>query len=135
LASFRAELLKNPYYLGIPNLVGNVDWKRVGRDEMIVSAEAVAIDTSNTGKTSTAGSEIEDGEAGEPGEEELNPVQLTMVAKVSTDNCWLTPCANWKGPTEYIPVLANIKLNCLLVAPSSTLFAGDFNVALTNVTK
>ncbi|KAK7025639.1 hypothetical protein R3P38DRAFT_2778450 [Favolaschia claudopus] len=136
LASFRADLLAGPYYLGNEDVISSLAWKKVGRDEMVVSAEEAAKHASNMEKQSNTDHDNEGSEGGEGvGADDLNPVGLTVVAMVSPENCYLTPCANWNGPTEFDPSFADIKLNCRLVAPLNSLFAGDFQFAMRTITK
>ncbi|KAK7016115.1 hypothetical protein R3P38DRAFT_3321543 [Favolaschia claudopus] len=136
LASFRADLLAGPYYLENEDVISSLAWKKVGRDEMVVSAEEAAKHASNMEKQSNTDHDNEGSEGGEGvGADDLNPVGLTVVAMVSPENCYLTPCANWNGPTEFDPSFADIKLNCRLVAPLNSLFAGDFQFAMRTITK
>ncbi|KAJ7246451.1 hypothetical protein C8J57DRAFT_1523579 [Mycena rebaudengoi] len=62
-----------------------------------------------------------------------SPASLTFVAKISPDNFWLMSDGAWKGPTEYTPTLADVKLNCRLVAPELPPFAADFGNVLENM--
>ncbi|KAK6977802.1 hypothetical protein R3P38DRAFT_2581117 [Favolaschia claudopus] len=119
LASFCADLLAGPYYMGNEDVISSLAWKKVRRDEMADT------DHDNEGSEGGEGAEADT----------LNPVGLTVVAMVSPENCYLTPCANWNGPTEFDPSFADIKLNCRLVAPSNSLFAGDFQIAMKTITK
>ncbi|KAK7055632.1 hypothetical protein R3P38DRAFT_2760807 [Favolaschia claudopus] len=136
LVAFREELLKDPYYLGREEVISKVGWNKVGRDEMVVSAEEAAKRVPDNENQSTADPDVEDGEVSEVGEPAtLNPVRLTAVAMVSADDCWLTPCGNWKGRTKFTPNLADLKLNCRLVAPSASPFAVDFKVVMKTIKK
>ncbi|KAK6974454.1 hypothetical protein R3P38DRAFT_3335806 [Favolaschia claudopus] len=136
LASFRADLLAGPYYMGNEDVISSLAWKKVGRDEMVTSAEEGAKHASDMEKQANTDHDNEGSEGGEgAGADDLNPVGLTVVAMVSPENCYLTPCANWNGPTEFDPSFADIKLNCRLVAPSNSPFAGDFQIAMKTITK
>ncbi|KAF8208195.1 hypothetical protein K438DRAFT_318053 [Mycena galopus ATCC 62051] len=130
MTAFREDLLRDPFYLGGPKVTENVTWKKVGREEMAVSAKAAAAHESaiEQAKATEADDDNKQTELGD-----LDPVGLTLVATISPTDCWLTPCGFWKGPTSYTPTFADLKLNCRLVTPTDPLFAPDFERALKNV--
>ncbi|KAJ6518278.1 hypothetical protein C8R47DRAFT_1232444 [Mycena vitilis] len=121
LKSFREELQHNPFYLGGSALTEKVQWKRVGREDMVVSANAAAVE----------GAAADSNDEGD----QPDPVALSIVATVSPEDFWLVPCGFWKGPTIYTPTFADLKLNCRLVAAEDPLFAADFRTGMKNVEK
>ncbi|KAF7362487.1 hypothetical protein MVEN_00596400 [Mycena venus] len=125
--TFRDKIIKNPYYLGAPQALDKVTWARFEREEVLVSAEVAAAHQS---AADDAGTNFDHGGADLP---DLGPASLLLVAKVSPDDCWLTPCGSWKGPTAITPTFADLKLNCRLVAPEDPTFANDFRVVLRNL--
>ncbi|KAK7041199.1 hypothetical protein R3P38DRAFT_3179799 [Favolaschia claudopus] len=136
MSDLASDLLAGPYYMGNEDVISSLAWKKVRRDEMVISAEEAAKHASDMEEQADTDHDNEGSEGGEgAGADTLNPVGLTVVAMVSPENCYLTPCANWNGPTEFDPSFADIKLNCRLVAPSNSLFAGDFQISMKTITK
>ncbi|KAJ6618220.1 hypothetical protein B0H10DRAFT_2217979 [Mycena sp. CBHHK59/15] len=107
--------------------IDDLSWKRVGREDWVVTQDAAtAYDMALTAAADTA--------AGVGGESsELEPAALTVVARIAMSNFWPTPCGYWKGPMQFTPTFADLKLNCLLEAPPAQPFANDFKNVLKDV--
>ncbi|KAK7000488.1 hypothetical protein R3P38DRAFT_3058593 [Favolaschia claudopus] len=58
----------------------------------------------------------------------LVPVYLTFVAKISADDFWLMPDANWRATNKVVKHFSKVKLNCKLVRPPAALssFANEW---------
>ncbi|KAJ6543483.1 hypothetical protein B0H10DRAFT_2203267 [Mycena sp. CBHHK59/15] len=127
MREFREELIVSGNYIGNAGGIDDLSWKRVGREDWVVIQDAAAAyDMALTAAADTA--------AGVGGESsELEPAALTVVAQIAMSNFWLTPCGYWKGPTQFTPTFADLKLNCLLEAPPAQPFANDFKNVLKDV--
>jgi hypothetical protein len=131
--TLRNTLVHDTYYLGTSAIREEVVWRRMGRDNVVVTKEsAEAADAAHANKTQDL-SETGDKNDADNNEPELIPAPLTFVAQISPDNCWLSSDGNWKGPTEYTPTFADVKLNCRMVSPELQIFKDDFTNVVNNL--
>ncbi|KAJ7141097.1 hypothetical protein C8R44DRAFT_762714 [Mycena epipterygia] len=134
MGDFRLRLLQDPYCLAVDEVKENIIWRRVGRSDILVTKEsAITYDKAIAEEAAEGGAEGDTGsDQGAFNKPELEPAALTFVATISPDDFWLTPCGYWKGPSRYVPTLADLKLNCRLVAPTEP-FAEDFKTVVKNL--
>jgi len=139
MQDLRDELNKNSHYLGATGVREEVVWRRMGRENTLVTSESAMAEAARMAEIAAAklkeGNEGHDSGDDEPDESEsrLVPAPLTLVALLSSDNCWLAPDGFWKGPTAYTPTLADFKMNCQLAAPNLSPFTDDFTRVMRNV--
>ncbi|KAJ6525698.1 hypothetical protein B0H19DRAFT_1276052 [Mycena capillaripes] len=136
----RDALIRNSYYLATAAIQDEVVWRRIGRDNVLVTKDsAVAADAAFAAlrdKVEKAHrSENNDKpESEDPSPESLlNPAPLTLVSFISTENCFLASDGHWKGPTEFTANFADVKLACRMAAPEVVPFAADFPRIIKNI--
>ncbi|KAK6996625.1 hypothetical protein R3P38DRAFT_3221693 [Favolaschia claudopus] len=130
----RTRLLEDDssFYLGTIEAGDELEWYPTvmgKRGHMVVNKAAVTAYNESweaLSREATTGQDVKD-------LKQVEAATLTFVAAVSDRNCFLTPCGNWKGPTNLLPSLADVKLGCELVAPHNTAFAGDFPRVIRNL--
>lgn len=132
----RAKLIETGFYLGdgtkpYDNLVV---WKHIGNRHQLVT-----IDSANTavkpGKfhanTVDAGASTSNTVSGS--DILLDPAILSVIIAIDYDNCWVTPCGYWKGPTTVSPTFEHLKLSFQGKSPSNDFLSQDFVMAVNNV--
>ncbi|KAJ7017153.1 hypothetical protein C8F04DRAFT_1157273 [Mycena alexandri] len=127
-AALRDELAQNTHFLANADILPTLTWKKIGSDNILVSTEAAA--EYDNAVQPTVDNDSEEAPTEVP---ELDPALLTVVAKIASKDFWLTPCGHWKGPNNFTPTFADLKLNCRLVAHEDSVFKGDFKKVLDNV--
>ncbi|KAJ6621871.1 hypothetical protein B0H10DRAFT_2432140 [Mycena sp. CBHHK59/15] len=133
MQTYRKKLQEDPYYLGNQGATNNVAWRKVGKEDMLVSAEAAAAHDAVERAAATDANEDDTDANTDADRGNLEPVGLTLVGTIAARDCWLMPCGFWKGSTVFTPTFADLKLNCRIVAPTDPPFASDFQVALKNI--
>jgi len=132
LDAAREKLLDGGLYLGDPGLKHElVVWRRVGNDNCLVTKESTdAVDTVH------AASESVEADSGipHPGPS-LSPAILSIVIHITSDDFWMTPCGNWKGPTSFCEKMSDMKLSCTGKSPLDPPFSNDYTTALKNLSK
>ncbi|KAJ6607917.1 hypothetical protein B0H10DRAFT_537534 [Mycena sp. CBHHK59/15] len=133
LTAYRAELVTNHLYLGASSFRDEVVWRRIGWDNKLVTKEsAVAVEGAAEAESSVTASDTDE-DKDELSETGLTPATLAFVGLISPENFWLTPCRYWKGPTKFTKTFADLKLDCHMVVPKESVFAGDFPKVLENL--
>jgi hypothetical protein len=110
-------------YLGDENMTADLEWMRCGKDTLLVSSadrtayNAAKADPANRGRKI----------AFPP------PVPLTLLARISYQDCWLAPCGMWKGPKSVPKSFADIKLSCTFETVEDPILSADFTRAMENI--
>ncbi|KAF7354720.1 hypothetical protein MSAN_01386000 [Mycena sanguinolenta] len=136
---FRHELSQNELYLGQRDIdiVQKVEWKKDKHGAFIASKQAVAeyeAALAAYAAQSEASKGIEANGVEMMKQPRLKPAEFTLVAKISPSRCYLKP-DGWKGPIEFTKTLADMKLECRLIAPGEAPFDQEFVLALENIRK
>lgn len=104
-------LLRNHTYLGDPNFLQYVQWRRRGRKNLLY-----ALPSSKNSNTSDS------------------IATLSIIAFIPDDTFWLTSDAGWKGPTKITPTLSKAKATCITTFPDDdTILRDDFQHALDHI--
>jgi len=140
LATVKSDLSDCGYYLGDASVRQNVVWKRIGRSTLLVTKESAQAHEKASINANVKGKQT-DAEGGsqaacvEPGViPDLEPAMLYAVVTIGPDDCFLTPCGNWKGPTATMQRFEDVKLSFRGDAPTDNVFGKDFQ-AMTNNAK
>jgi hypothetical protein len=130
LIQTRKTLVQNDataFYLGDParNFKYKVTWKRVGHgNKLVTKNSATAVDdigkTEASTATPTTTSTL------------LEPAVFSAIIFIDFDDCWLTPCGFWKGPTTVTKKFEDLKLSIHGVAPPTDFLAEDFSNLIEN---
>ena len=128
----RNRLIATDFYLGDPAKAFKdvVVWKRVGRGNRLVTKEsAIAIEKAQQAQ---AAAEAASGEAIPEADTEalLEPAVLSIIVLVDQDDCWLTPCGYWKGPTAFTPSFEDLKLSFQGKPSTNSILSQDFATAI-----
>ena len=62
----------------------------------------------------------------------LEPAVFSTIVLIDYDDCWLTPCGFWKGPTNTTKKFEDLKLSFLGKAPSKDFLSQDFSTIIQN---
>ena len=126
------NLLTSGLYLGNNHFkIDDVTWQQIGFNTCLITKEsAIARNASNTmlGEMASA----EDTTQTVTGDYEL--AVLLAIIQISDQDFWMMPDGNWRGPNQYCPTFADLKLTCTGKTLTSTPFEEDFMTVLTNVT-
>jgi hypothetical protein len=120
---FKDEEQHNPTYLGHTNLMDNVTWIDNGRGHRLVEKKLVDSWTDandGDGQSATKFST-------------LPSADLSIIAKISRDDCWLAPDGFWKGRTKVTPTFADLKLSFTAEPPGYREFDAEFDKTLDNI--
>lgn len=125
------------FYLADPAKAfkNQVVWKRVGRGNRLVTKEsATAVDKA---QEACAAAEASSGNATDVTSEIdantlLEPAVLSAIVFIDIDDCWLTPCGYWKGPTKVTKKFEDLKLSFQGKGPSKDFLSQDFSAAVQN---
>ena len=126
LQSTRSDLIDSGIYIGDPSnsFHQDVEWKRHGHGNYLVFKDA---DTASASETQSSDSSADS-------TQELKLATLSVVVQSSYDDCWLTPCGNWKGPTQVTKNFADLKLSFLGERPTNfDVFQKDYTYIINNV--
>lgn len=136
LDAAREKLLDGGLYLGDTKLKHEVVvWKRVGNDDCLVTKESAdLVDEFHTAGAAAAQENAEDLETTIP-EPNLSPAIFSMAIHITSDDFWMTPCGNWKGPTSFCEKFSDMKLSCTGISPLDPPFSDDYTIALKNLLK
>ena len=133
----RSSLLATTIYLGrdFHDIDERVEWQRVGlADRLLIKKSQIGtmkIEKEETTMENTS-KEIENVGVDIDTESSLEPALLSMIVLIDSDNCWLTPCGNWKGPTKITKKFEDVKLSFLGKAPIQEFLADDFDCVAKN---
>lgn len=141
--NIRRDLINNTYYLGVPAIRDEVTWRKMGRENTLVTADSAAAEdalTKNTGTSKTVDTTGEGSTKSQSDKSQSNtstllvPASLTFVALLSPEGFFLAPDGNWTRSTNFAPTFADVKLNCRAIAPSDVeTFADDFTSVMQNI--
>lgn len=161
LQGIRQDLIDNGMYLGdIDNAFRQeVIWRHVGNGKrlLVTKESADTVDEKQkadamapVGVVTTTGgttSGVEDGanspsttesstENGGNAEIILVPAQLSVILMCSQEDCWLTPCDFWRGPTKHVKQFADLKISFVGDCPPDKFqpFSEDFCIVRENIT-
>ena len=67
--------------------------------------------------------------------ENEQPVRLSCITRITSQDYWLTSCGMWQGPTEINPTFTSVKPTCTGRRPDEAGIAEDFTHVLTNIRK
>jgi len=128
----RNRLVATDFYLGDPakTFKDLVMWKRVGRGNRLVTKESViAVEKAQQAQ---AAAEAASGEAILEADTEalLEPAVLSVIVLIDQDDCWLTPCGYWKGPTAFTPSFEDLKLSFQGKSATNSILFQDFAAAV-----
>ena len=121
----RESLAVSPSYAASTKLRDAVTWMKDGRRNRLVWKTDVQ-QANDSYKACVA-------EGDEPSPANVPNAGLSMLVLITDDDCWLAADAGWRGPSQFAPSLANIKLTCTGAAPPYALLQQDFNVAIANI--
>ncbi|KAF8960312.1 hypothetical protein BDZ97DRAFT_1760783 [Flammula alnicola] len=127
LEADRQKLLHSGIYLGEADhsFLEDATWKRLGRGYQLMTNASV--ETTTTENTDTK----------EPGDDDPNSsveqAIFSVVVQIDYDDCWLTPCRHWKGPTQFTKEFEDIKLTFQGERPNHEVFSQDFTAAINNI--
>ena len=124
LQSIRSDLIDSGIYIGDPSnsFRQDVEWKWHGHGNYLVYKD---IDRDSEKQKSDS---IDDSD------QDLKPATLSVVVQSSYDDCWLTPCGNWKGPTQVTKNFADLKLSFLGERPTKfDVFQKDYTYSVSNI--
>ena len=140
LQAARDALVESGCYLGdsANAFRDNVVWKRVGRGNWLVtkdSTQATDEPQETDGHETVAATEDDDENQPSNNGATLEQATLSAVLLISYDDCWLTPCGNWKGPTTVTKNFQDLKLTFQAGPPSDTfnIFKRDFSTVVDNI--
>ena len=124
LSRARSLLLSTSLYLGddFQNIKDHALWKRIGLGNRLVTKESFISD-SNRSKSDTE--DIPDSL--------LEPALLSVIVKINPENCWVTPCGYWKGPTKGTKKFEDLKLSIQGECPSYDFLTQDFESVVNNL--
>jgi hypothetical protein len=122
---FRERLRESNTYLGNANILEKVTWIESNRGHRLVLSDAVDLLTQS--------SEDNDTKEDKPNPTEIPSAELSIIARISHDDCWLAPDGFWKGRTRITPTFADLKLSCAAEAPGYAEFDDEFGQALHNL--
>ena len=108
-------------YIGNPanDFHPDVEWQQHGNASYLVFKNTNSLDDPSTNPKST---------------NNFTPAVLSVVVTGIDDDCWLTPCGNWKGPSSYPAVFADLKLSFLGKRPNDfQVFAEDYDHGIDNI--
>ena len=128
LENIQQHLIETGNYLGqhdIP-LFHEITWKRVEQGYQLLKKKE---NDDQHDKETTENDDEPLIDHGIPQE----PAIFSAVLQISPDNCWLTPCGYWKGPTQVTPKFEDLKLSFQAEQPTDDPFHTDFTHVLNNV--
>ena len=116
LHSKRSDLIDSGIYIGdsTNQFRQDVEWKRHGHGDHLVFKESTHSDTQ--AETISISNDLPLNRADDSetvSVQEWTPATLSVVVLASYDDCWLTPCGNWRGPTQVTKKFEDLKLSFL----------------------
>lgn len=134
LLKVRKDLVDSGIYIGeaTNQFRDAIEWKRQARGVLL---EFKDVDETNADFDDTVDSVVVGGLSAQSAvTPKSTPAVLSVVVMGSYDDCWLTPCGNWKGPTQVTKKFEDLKLSFLGERPSKVdTFCEDYTSVLTNV--
>ena len=112
------------FYLGYPGKPFKTQtiWKCVGRRNQVITKEsAIAVEKALEAQTDEIDSDSL-----------LEPAVFSAIVFVDFNDCWLTPCGYWKGPTKVTKKFKDLKLSFQGKAPPKDFLSEDFSAILEN---
>jgi hypothetical protein len=141
LQTVKNDLLASGFYLGETSVLANVVWKRINRSDHLVTKESAELYEKAIAATRPTTTDVK-GKQNEGTSQaihveglpipELEPAILYAVITISPDDCFLTPCGNWKGPTPATQHFEDVKLSFCGNASSDNVFGKDFRATTSN---
>jgi len=134
----RDALVESGCYLGDSTNAfrDDVIWKRVGRGNWLVTKDSAQA-TNEAQDTGGHEARAEDDEENQSSDNKatLERATLSAVLLISYDDCWLTPCGNWKGPTTVTKNFQDLKLTFQAGPPSDAfdIFKRDYSTVVDNI--
>ena len=62
----------------------------------------------------------------------LEPAILSAIIFIDYDDCWLTPCGHWKGPSKITKKFEDLKMSFHGKSPSKDFLSQDFSTVFKN---
>ena len=128
------------FYLGDParTFKYNVMRKCVGNGNRLVTKEsAKAVDKTDSEEAQAADSDNDPSQTTDTTSRVLTDTLfelaiLSAIVFINFDDCWLTPCGFWKGPTSVTKKFEDLKLSFLGKAPNKDFLSQDFSTIVQN---
>lgn len=136
----RSLLLITTNYLAddIHTIKERVEWKHIGVGNRLLTKDSINAvkcadesngDCSTDKKTSKkkSGTNVQS-----ESDVRLEPALLSIIVVVDSNDCWVTPCGYWKGPTKVTKKFEDLKLTFVGKSPTPEMLAQDFKMAVDN---
>ena len=109
-------------------------WKRVGRANILMTtASVLAVEKAEQLQANSENGNIQQSTVSTSSTPPLlQPALLSTIIFIDVDDCWLTPCGHWKGPSQIAKKFEDIRLSFHGKAPPHEIFAQDFKNIVTN---
>lgn len=129
----REELKNTGLYLGdrSTDICQNVEWKRFGRCDQLITKTSTD-DNKEVLKTSTEEEHTQLSSSQPSTSPHPTQAILHTIIMISADDCFLTPCGHWKGPTPTTKSFTDVKLAFRGEDPNQDTIREDFKTVIQN---
>ena len=105
----------------ISKIFERTEWRKVGLTNRLLTKDSIVADSGSTLETTQSNS-ISQLECG----------LLSAIVTINVENCWLTPCGYWKGPTSTTKKFEDLKLSFEGGRPPYDFLSKDFDQIIDN---